>query len=227
MIWPKNLAQIALNKALHHQDGREDHVHGWKISRFKFFLVCFGGMFFYYWFPGYIFTALSYFNWITWIAPTSVTLAIITGSQCGMGLNPWTTFDWNIVSYCADPIIFPFFAVANQAAGIFIFSFFIVVPIFYSNVWNTAYFNINSSHTFDNTGALYNVSRILNADYTLNVEDYEAYSQPYLSASYAVVYMAFFATYLAVSSQFSLFLPMEREQSSMTRALATANTILI
>lgn len=46
-----------------------------------------------YRFPGYIFQALSYFNWISWIAPTNVKLAIITGSVCGMGLNPWPTFD--------------------------------------------------------------------------------------------------------------------------------------
>lgn len=49
MIWPKNLAQIALNKALHHEEGREENVHGWRITRFRFFLICFGAMFLYYW----------------------------------------------------------------------------------------------------------------------------------------------------------------------------------
>lgn len=49
MIWPKNLAQIALNKALHHEEGREENVHGWRISRYRFFLICFFGMFLYYW----------------------------------------------------------------------------------------------------------------------------------------------------------------------------------
>lgn len=48
MIWPKALAQIAVNKALHGQDGREDHIPGWKISRQRFFMYCFGGMFLYY-----------------------------------------------------------------------------------------------------------------------------------------------------------------------------------
>lgn len=34
----------------------------------------------------------------------------------------------------------------------FIASFFMVVPIFFKNVWNTGYFPINSSKVFDNTG---------------------------------------------------------------------------
>lgn len=76
----------------------------------------------------------------------------------------------------------------------FVFSF-MINPVFYKNIWSTAYVNINSSDVFDNTGADYNVTRVLNPDFTLNVEAYEAYSQPYLSAAYAILYMVFFAVY--------------------------------
>lgn len=38
---------------------------------------------------------------------------------------------------------------------------------------------------------------MLNPDFTLNEEAYKAYSPPYLSASYAVLYMFFFAAYTA------------------------------
>lgn len=48
MIWPKALAQIAVNKSLHGSEGREDHIPGWRISRHRFFLYCAGGMFLYY-----------------------------------------------------------------------------------------------------------------------------------------------------------------------------------
>ena len=99
MIWPKCLSQIAVVSALHHDNGREDTAGGWKISRFRFFLWCTGGMFVYYWFPGYIFSALSFFNWITWIAPNNLNLAVVTGSICGMGLNPLPTFDWNMLRF--------------------------------------------------------------------------------------------------------------------------------
>jgi len=215
MIWPKNLAQIALNKALHHDDGRAK-VHGWKISRFRFFLYCFLGMFVYFCkfcslfcfdldktkylfpiafthihdtdcnkppgFPNYIFNALSYFNWITWIAPNNVTLAVITGSLCGLGLNPWPTFDWNVLSYMYDPIITPWFALVNVGVGMAFFGLFLGSIVYWTNTWNTAYFPINSPDVFDNTGGQYNVTRILNADYSLNLDAYLAYSPPYLSA---------------------------------------------
>jgi hypothetical protein len=35
-------------------------------------------MFIYFWFPNYIFQALSYFNWIVWIAPNNVNVAAIS-----------------------------------------------------------------------------------------------------------------------------------------------------
>lgn len=48
-----------------------------------------------YWFPGYIFQALSTFSWMTWIAPDNANLTTVTGFWSGMGLNPWPTFDYN------------------------------------------------------------------------------------------------------------------------------------
>lgn len=41
------------------------------------------------------------------------------------------------------------------------------------------------------------MSKVLNPDFTLNEEAYQAYSPPYLSAGYAVLYMLFFASYTA------------------------------
>ena len=101
-LWPFVLPTIAMNRALLTPEKRENR-HGWIISRYKFFYVCFGSMFLYYWIPGYLFTALSQFNWMTWIAPKNFTLAIVTGSNLGLGFNPITTFDWNVAtsSYAA------------------------------------------------------------------------------------------------------------------------------
>lgn len=73
MIWPSNLASIALNRALHHDNGRvKEDVAGpfgilWSWSRYKFMWVSFGAMFVYFWLPDFLFQALSYFSWITWI----------------------------------------------------------------------------------------------------------------------------------------------------------------
>ncbi|KAK5996142.1 Sexual differentiation process protein isp4 [Cladobotryum mycophilum] len=197
MIWPKSLAQIALNKALHSDDGSREESSGWKITRYRFFLICFGSMFLYFWIPNYLFGAVSTFNWMTWISPGNVTLAIITGGVCGMGLNPIPTFDWNQVTALIDPIVTPFFAMANLFVGELIAVVLVIIPVYWTNSMKTGYFPINSNYVFDNRGKPYNVTRVLNADYTLNEEAYKAYSPPYLSASNTVLYACFFGVYTA------------------------------
>ncbi|KAJ5716810.1 OPT oligopeptide transporter [Penicillium malachiteum] len=195
MIYPKALATIALNKALHN-DQKGEYVHGWTMSRYRFFQYAFGAMFLWYWFPGYIFQALSYFNWMTWIAPENTNLAAITGSITGLGLNPWPTFDWNMASVVYDPIITPYYALVTIAVGTLFFCVCVIVPIWWTNVWQTGYFPIMSNSLFDNTGASYDVSKIM-VDGTFNEEAYQAYSPPYMTASYAVMFFCFFGAYLA------------------------------
>lgn len=195
-IWPKALAQIALNKALHNDNGQTE-TGTWRLSRFKFFLICFVSMFIYFWGPNYAFPTLSYFNWMTWISPSNLNLAIVTGSLCGFGFNPWPTFDWNIASYIIDPIITPWFALVNVVFGFFFIGAAIILPMYYTNVWNTGYFPPTSNYIYDNTGSTYNITRVLNPDYSLNIAAYEAYSPAYLAAANCLLYSAFFAIYMS------------------------------
>lgn len=44
-----------------------------------------------YFFPGFIWTSLSTFNWISWIAPNNTTLNNLVGSNNGLGINPWVS----------------------------------------------------------------------------------------------------------------------------------------
>ena len=78
----------------------------------RWFMYCFTAMFIYFWFPNYILQGMSYFNWITWIAPGNAKLAAVAGSVTGLGLNPLSTFDWNQFVVVADPLINPFFVSA-------------------------------------------------------------------------------------------------------------------
>lgn len=117
-IWPGTLSNLALIKAFHAESN--EAVRGpfgmWRISRERFFMYAFLAMAVYYFFPGYIFTALSSFSWITWIAPNNVKLDAICGFNGGMGFNPWPTFDWNI-AYASSyvPLSIPTFTVVNLA----------------------------------------------------------------------------------------------------------------
>lgn len=191
-IWPSILPTLALNKALLQPEPKEN-INGWKISRYNFFFVAFVASFLWFWFPDFVFTALSTFDWITWIAPNNLNLATVTGSQTGLGLNPITTFDWNVISYNA-PLAIPFFSTANQYIGSLI-AFFCILGVWYSNYKWTAFLPINSNALFTNTGASYRVTKILNSDNLIDPAKYAKYGPPFYTAANLVVYGAFFAIY--------------------------------
>jgi hypothetical protein len=166
---------------------------------------CFGAMFVYYWFPGYIIQAMSYFNWMTWIAPNNVNLAAVTGSVGGLGLNPFSTWDWNQLTAGGDPLINPFYSIFNSFLGELITAP-IILAIWYTNTWNTAYIAINDNHVWDNTGSNYKVLRAIdNATALFNAEGYKAYSPAYLSVGLAIQYGVFFAVYTATITHTILY----------------------
>lgn len=92
-----------------------------------------------------------------------------------------------------------------------LFSFFRVPCLYqhrllqYSNVWYSAYLPLVSSHSFDNTGKTYNVSKIINADSTFNLQAYQAYSPLFLSASFAIAYGLSFASITATLTHTYLY----------------------
>ncbi|KAH9917382.1 OPT-domain-containing protein [Epithele typhae] len=179
-IWPKNLAIIALNKAFHTEVNTV--ANGWRISRMRFFLYVFAGMFTYFWFPNYIMAFLSYFNWMTWIAPNNVLLGAVTGSVGGLGLNPIPTFDYNQLTAIGNtPLISPYFTTVNLFLGALV-TMPIILAIWVSNVWFTGHLPINSNGVFDNTGARYNVSLAVNDEALFDAAKYESYSPAYLAA---------------------------------------------
>ena len=146
------------------------------------------------WLPGYLFKALSTFNWMTWIAPENVTLAIITGSSLGLGLfNPITTFDWNVATSSYQALAQPFFVTCTQYFG-GLLGGFIILGMFYKNMYNTAYLPINSSSAFANDGTPYVVQNVV-VDNKLDPKKYQEYSPPFYSAGYVLTVGANFAFY--------------------------------
>lgn len=137
---------------------------------------------------------------MSWIAPDNFVLNTIVGSNNGLGLNPWPTFDFNqLTAYGPIPLVLPTFTVMNQFLGMII-SFFMIVGFYWSNAWQTGYLPINSNHVFDNAGGKYNVSAILDADNNFSEEGYQNYSMAYMAAGNLVNYFWFFAIYTASKS---------------------------
>ncbi|CAI8587039.1 unnamed protein product [Vicia faba] len=131
---------------------------------------------------------------------------LIGSGMKGLGIGSFT-LDWNsVVGFLDSPLPVPGFAIINRLAGFFIF-IYIVLPITY---WNNFYeakkFPMISSHTFDSTGAIYNVSRVLNKEtFDIDLVGYNNYSKLYLSIIFAFDYGLSFAILTATISHVFLF----------------------
>lgn len=125
------------------------------ISRERFFLYAWLAGVVWYFFPGYLFQALSYFSWVCWIAPNNIVVNQLFGYVSGLGMS-LVTFDWAQIAYLGSPLATPWWAEANVAGG-FVFFFCelsmviicmlltgaivgLVVPcIYYTNTWYSKY----------------------------------------------------------------------------------------
>ncbi|KAJ7106285.1 OPT oligopeptide transporter protein-domain-containing protein, partial [Mycena epipterygia] len=198
-----DILKQTINRPAFHLNTKATVVNGWRVSRLRWFFYCFGIMFCYYWLPDFMFQALSSFNWMTWISPKNVNLAVITGNF-GLGLNPLPTLDWNQITVIVDPLISPFFVSPRCAGMLTLFTLPVIAAIWYTNTWNTGYLPINTNTVFD-TASFYNVTAVIGTNTLFNQTLYEEYSPAYLSASYAVMYGVFFATYTATLTHTLLY----------------------
>ncbi|TLD13278.1 uncharacterized protein PgNI_04064 [Pyricularia grisea] len=190
MIWPSTLMSAAMFTTLHKEENKP--ANGWKISRWNFFYVVFICAFLFYFLPGLLFPALSYFNVITWFAPKNVVVANLFGVVSGLGLFP-LTFDWAQVAYIGSPLLTPFWAAMNVVGGLVIVMWILAPLAYYSNWMYSSYMPILSAAVFDNTGKVYDVSKILTKDFVFDSEAYKNYSRVFLPITYVLSYGVQFA----------------------------------
>ncbi|KAH7413044.1 small oligopeptide transporter-like protein [Cadophora sp. MPI-SDFR-AT-0126] len=194
MIWPGNLVSVTLMNAMYEKAAPKDpSILGGNMPRYRWFgLICLGA-FVYYFIPGFLMQFLSVFAFATWIAPNNVVVNQLFGGTTGLSVLP-ITFDWTQISgFVGSPLIPPWFAIANTLIGVVTFYIFGASILHYSGTWSAKYLPMSDSTTYDNTGASYNVSRILTPKFTLDVEAYTAYSPLFLSTTFAMSYGLSFA----------------------------------
>ncbi|KAK7420050.1 hypothetical protein QQZ08_010578 [Neonectria magnoliae] len=190
MVWPGTLMSAAMFSTLHKQENKP--AGGWTISRWKFFYIVWTISFLFYFLPGLLMPALSYFNVITWFAPKSVVIANLFGVSSGLGLFP-LTFDWAQVTYVGSPLLVPFWAAMNVIGGLAVVMWIIAPILYYSNFLFSSYMPILSAAVFDNTGKVYDVSKILTPDFVFDREAYQKYSRVFLPVTYVLSYGVQFA----------------------------------
>ncbi|GLB43149.1 putative OPT oligopeptide transporter protein [Lyophyllum shimeji] len=193
MIWPGALVNSALFNTLHKHYGKRDRGH---MTRERFFTIVLACTFVWYWFPGFIFTALSVFNWACWIAPNNVVVNSLFGTNSGLGMGI-LTFDWSLISYIGSPLVTPWWSEANTAVS-FVVIFWIIAPIIYfTNTWDTAFLPISSNLSFDNTGSPYQPKQII-TDGLFDQAKYIAYSPLLIPTTMLLAYGVAFAAFIAV-----------------------------
>lgn len=207
-VWPQTLISVSLFDALHSGKIDKTIVNGWSMTRYKFFLYVFLFSFVWYWLPGFLFTGLSYFNFILWSPKTrhNFIANAIFGVESGLGAIP-ITFDYTQISQAMTGSVFatPFWVSANTYASVLLF-FVVILPILYfTNTWYAKYMPVISTSTYDNQQNSYNVTKILNPDFSINLEKYKSYSPLYVPFSYLLSYALNFAAVTAVFVHCALY----------------------
>jgi len=161
MIWPSNLITTTMFETIHTRKTPDAlKASGWKIGRYKWFLVVMVGIFIWEWFPLWIAPFLATFTFVCWIKPNSAVIQQLFGGQTGLALIP-ITFDWSVITaFILSPLIYPFHAIANTMVGLLIFTIITSLGIHYTGAFYSEYLPMSTGGSFDNRGKAYNVSRV-------------------------------------------------------------------
>ncbi|KAI3915062.1 hypothetical protein MKW92_007251 [Papaver armeniacum] len=201
MWWPSNLAQVSLFRALHEKDSKSK-----SLTRMQFFFIFMAASFVYYALPGYLFPILTFFSWVCWVWPHSITAQQIGSGYHGLGVGAFT-LDWaGISAYHGSPLIAPWYSILNIAVG-FIMFIYIIVPLCYwkFNTFDARKFPMFSNKLFTSTGHIYDTTKILTPQYDLNIAAYDNYGKLYLSPLFALSIGSGFARIAATMTHVALF----------------------
>lgn len=201
MWWPSNLAQVSLFRALH-----ERNLSSKGLTRMQFFLIFLSASFAYYTLPGYLFPILTFFSWICWIWPHSITAQQIGSGYHGLGVGAFT-LDWaGISAYHGSPLVTPWFSILNTAVG-FIMFIYIIMPLCYwsFNTFDARKFPIFSNQLFTSKGQKYDTTKILTPTFELNEAAYNDYGKLYLSPLFAISIGSGFLRFTATLTHVLLF----------------------
>ncbi|KAI1302627.1 OPT oligopeptide transporter protein-domain-containing protein [Xylaria venustula] len=199
MIWPNTLAAIALMNAMYETHHIKDPtIIGGSMSRYRWFGLITIASCIYYFIPGFFAQFLSVTAVATWLAPQNPVVNQIFGGTTGLSLIP-ITFDWTqIAGYIGSPLIVPWHAIANVLIGVVVFFLMLTSFLHYTGAWYSEFLPMSDASTYDNTGAIYNVSLVLTSELTLDEGAYQAYSPLFISTAFALAYGLSFAAIAAL-----------------------------
>ncbi|RWV98082.1 hypothetical protein GW17_00039093 [Ensete ventricosum] len=176
------------------------------VSRFQFFLMVIACSFAYYVVPNFFFPAITSISVVCLIWTKSVTAQQIGSGLRGLGVGSFG-LDWSTISgFLGSPLASPAFATFNVLVG-FIVLVYIIAPIAYwTNAYGAKNFPMFTSGLFDVHGKKYDLNRVLDPKtFSLNVQEYDSYSDIRLSIMFTISYGLGFATLTATLSHVFFF----------------------
>ena len=102
-VWPAHLVTCALFNTLHAKSYAGTGTRG-GASRKRLFLYAWAAGMCWYFVPSYLFQALSYFSWVSWIAPDNIVVNQLFGYVSGLGMST-ITFDWAQISFLGEHVV--------------------------------------------------------------------------------------------------------------------------
>ncbi|GMJ14979.1 oligopeptide transporter 1, ARABIDOPSIS THALIANA OLIGOPEPTIDE TRANSPORTER 6 [Hibiscus trionum] len=201
MWWPSNLVMVSLFRALHEKEERPKG--GTTLN--QFFLLVLICSFAYYVLPGYLFSTLTSFSWVCWLAPKVVLVQQLGSGLKGLGVGSFG-LDWaTISSYLGSPLASPLFATVNIAVGFFLVMYVMTPLSYWFDVYGAKNFPIYSNQLFKSNGEKYDILSIVNPLFHLDKETYGRNGRVHLSTFFAMTYGIGFATLTATIFHVLLF----------------------
>ncbi|KAL9111260.1 MAG: hypothetical protein Q9227_004338 [Pyrenula ochraceoflavens] len=184
MYYPGVLPNVALFNAMHRDPATTR-------NSLRFFGIVAVAAFCYEWFPSLIWPLLGSLPLVCYFGHGHWKAWVLGSGTYGFGVLD-LSLDWNYISFLS-PLYTPLWSTMTQSIGVLFAVWFLYPIMYFSNTMNAKSFQAMSSSTFDDTGAEYNISRVMNPDFTLNQTAMDAYSKPYWSPSYAMYFFWGFA----------------------------------
>ncbi|KAF9995526.1 hypothetical protein BGZ80_007482, partial [Entomortierella chlamydospora] len=203
MVWWSNLVQVVFYNTMHNTDEYKSTrlVRGW--SSMKFFWVVAGITFIYQLIPNWLAPLFIYFDWVCWFNPFDMNFWAIFGSHTGGGLLSFS-FDWGSIG--GTTLYYPLYSQLCYYGGA-IFSYWIILPIIWINNIMNAKANGRplTSRLFYDNGTVFDINKVLNSDYTVNEELYNAGPKANMAPMYALGFMYNFVSLAACCSYVYFF----------------------
>ncbi|CAB4412293.1 unnamed protein product [Rhizophagus irregularis] len=197
MLWPSNLVFSSLFSTLHGNaaDTRD---------KLRLFSIAFIFMFFWQFFPQYIFTMLTSISILCLIKPFNADIIRFGSGYHGLGILNFS-LDWNAIGQ-PGPLYTPWWAQVNWYAGVIIGSWIIAPILYYNNVWMAKSFPFLATYSLHRDGERYNQTKIIDMNTgMLNETAYNEYGPVYLSVTFAAGYFYSFISFTAAITHVALF----------------------